>query len=136
MRRRFKFSDPIYDRRYQLHVCKRRRFEKLIAGMVREPFQLGVGSHGACVEIRNDDGTQCVAIWIPPRTARGAASGDPDDMGIVVHESSHAILFAFGLVGVPINAEHDEAFCYYHQWLTAEIVRKLRTLRKNPGDRQ
>ena len=53
-----------------------------------------------------------------------------DQRLIITHECLHATLQVMRLIGCRPSAESEEAFTYYHTWLTGEVWKRLGLLKK------
>lgn len=55
-------------------------------------------------------------VWMPsvPRT--------PEEVGTLTHELLHVVRRLLGLVGIPLNEDTDEAYCYLFGYLVKEVL--------------
>lgn len=48
------------------------------------------------------------------------------DISVVCHEAAHMTFYIMDFVGVPIDDENQEAFCYLQEYLVKKIVKRLK----------
>ena len=60
-----------------------------------------------------ETGTPHSLIWF--------RDGSPS-VGIIVHEALHAVIYAFGVLGIPVSAKNDETLAYTLQVVVEKIV--------------
>jgi hypothetical protein len=47
----------------------------------------------------------------------------PATMSVLAHEIMHITVFTMARLGIKLCDESDEAFCYFHGWLTEQVLR-------------
>lgn len=47
------------------------------------------------------------------------------EVGTIIHEIAHIIIFCFEHIGMPINRETAEAFCYLQEDLLNQVIRAI-----------
>lgn len=50
---------------------------------------------------------------------------NPEDVGVLVHEMLHVTASLFRKVGMELYACSEEAYCYFHEWLCVEAMKRL-----------
>ena len=82
-----------------------------------EPF-LDMGKTNLARTVRHDNGVVSIKI-------SKFDKDDPGNMATLIHELSHAVQFTFDRIGMPHNADTDEAYSYLIGFLTKKFFEKL-----------
>ena len=118
----FKIHDDVYGRDFIIALAETDR--RILAAFKRHGYDLDdefksimvVEGSGRTV-LDPETGAHMVRLKDPIKNA--------EDVAILVHELTHATVQVFGIIGLPINTESDEAFAYYIQYLTRTCLEKI-----------
>ncbi len=93
--------------------------------------QLGADGHALCLETCSEGKWICYArggfeadyICVVRNRSRAA------EFSALAHEVLHHVGHTMRTAGVPFTAETEEAYCYYHHWVTDQCLQLMARVR-------
>jgi hypothetical protein len=112
------WRDPVYRHNYLLFVCPAPQMTTWIKAVYKRDLDMDAQAVAYTLHIPEN----VIGLWFNSERCASAAEW----AAYVAHEAEHATRFVLDGVGMPHNAESDEAWAYYLCWIVEEITSRLR----------